>query len=146
MTIPPNLWLQSHAAYSKLMHYDPMQGSMAEFSREDLDDTLETVGFYGDISGVFAAFYCWNNGLFITIDQQQIRVDETLSAEISTDKKLIISKGTETLVTLDYQLDDGEQFVHDPTAFIDDEDSDFGLLLTRIIQSPKRQKVLLNKE
>ena len=141
-----SLWLQSHETYSKIMRYDPIQGNMAEFSREDLDDTLETVGFYGFLSGIFSAFYCWNNGLFITIDQQQIRVDETLSAEISTDKKLIISKGTETLVTLDYQLDDGEQFVHDPTAFIDDEDSDFGLLLTRIIQSPKRQKVLLNKE
>ena len=139
-----SIWLQSHAAYNKVMRYGPIHGDMTEFSREDLDDSLETVGMYAHLSSVFVAFYCWNDGLFITIDAQQIRVDETLSAEIPKDKSLIISRGGAVLIRLRYALEEQQSARSEPSeAFIDDEDFDFGLLLARIIQSPKRQSVLL---
>ena len=133
--------LQSHTEYNRLAEYDPHTGQYTEVLRHA--HTSVTSGFYSFLSRVFAAIYGWNGEVFLHIAETRTRIDTSVSAQIPQLGVLVIRKDSAVLHRLHYTPE--AMPPDDPTSFIDAEDFDFGLLLARMIQSPERQKVLIQE-
>jgi len=142
------IWLQSNDKYDELAKYDHGKGTYMIASRNNLGGNTpsSTEGMFSIMSTVFLALYKFEQGLFIRIGDQLISLTDDVIVTVSGDdeKRLLsVKKSAKDIAHLNYVLDSSKKFSNDPTPFIEDEDFDFGLLISNISTNEKRKRVLL---
>jgi hypothetical protein len=103
-------------------------------------------GWYKLYDGAIAALYSEGNGLYFWFNGAVLRLDDETSASLRHWEKLhrlILTRGTQR-VQIDYRRPEPwPPISHDPTAFVDEEQIDFGLFVYRIVQDPgRRQRIV----
>ena len=101
-------------------------------------------GWYKLYDGVFAALYSEEGSrLYFRFNGASICVDGETFASLSQSEKrnqLIVTRGTQR-VQVDYRRPEPwPPIAQDPTAFVDEEQIDFGLFVYRIVQDPARRQ------
>jgi hypothetical protein len=145
------IWLQSNEKYNVLAKYDHADGSYALVYKTDLANKSapNTDGIFSFLSSVFVAIYKYDQQLFLRIGGKSIPLTNDTVVTVGGDvnnRVLTIGTGGSCIVSLNYKLDKKDEFINDPTPFIENEDFDFGIFLTNISMSDERKRVLLGLE
>lgn len=53
-------------------------------------------------------------------------------------------RGEDELTSVRYSISDSPRFSEDPTAFVEDEDFDFGLFIANLTSSARRRRIALD--
>jgi hypothetical protein len=142
------IWLQQNSKYDGLAEYEHTSGMFKLSSRKTLGNNvpLKTDGVFSILSTVFVALYCFNQQLFLRIGDDCIPIISDLVITVTGDvnnRKLCVEKAGVVVAQIDYTLDMSDQFSNDPTAFVEDEDFDFGLFVSNVSKRSERQRVIL---
>jgi hypothetical protein len=139
-------WLQSKKSFQEVAKYNEESGEFEIVGRNspDCPETLD--GSFDVLAGIFVALFKVGIKLFIGIGEKSFQMDDDLTITLkgsATDRLLIIERGNTVLETVKYSIHSTGTIIGDTTAFIDDEDSDYGLFLNNISKDEGRQRVLL---
>lgn len=142
------IWLQSNDKYDEFAKYDHGKGTFTITSRNELggNSPSSTEGRFTIMSSVFVALYKFDQGLFVRIGDRQIPLTDDVIVTVSGELKkrlLIVKNAGKEIARFNYVLDSSKKFLDDPTPFIENEDFDFGLLISNISVNDKRKRVLL---
>lgn len=139
-------WLQSKKRFQDVAKYDEQSGEFEIVGRNSPDRPEMLDGSFEILGGTFIALFKDGLKLFIGIGDKTFQLDDDLVITVkggASDRLLIIEKGNVVLETVKYSIPSRDTIAGDTTAFIDDEDSDFGLFLSNISMDEGRQRVLL---
>ncbi|WP_017444186.1 hypothetical protein [Gayadomonas joobiniege] len=139
-------WLQSKKRFQDVAKYDEESGEFEILDRNSPDCPKMLDGSFEILAGIFVALFKADLKLFIGIGDKTFQLDDDLVINVkggACDRLLIIEKDNAVLVTVEYSIQSRGTTIGDTTAFIDDEDSDYGLFLCNISKDESRQRVLL---
>ncbi|MEJ2415813.1 MAG: hypothetical protein P8Y45_02540 [Exilibacterium sp.] len=139
-------WLQSKKRFQDVAKYNEESGGFSIVSRNSPDRPEILDGSFEILAGIFVALFKVGLNLFIGIGNKAFQMDDDLVVTVkggAYDRLLIIEKGNTVLETVKYSLSSTGTIDGDTTAFVDDEDSDYGLFLSNISKDEGRQRVLL---
>lgn len=101
-------------------------------------------GFFAEVSGKTIGLAEYGNRLYVMLDKRAVEVDDSISVYYSADgqtRKLVIEKGADQF-SVEYITDNepiSTQYYSE-----DEEDADFGLWLSNVLNSPIRRSMLLS--
>jgi len=143
------IYLQSNKFYSKILELDPQSGKHDTVGR----DALTAHGRLGRINGVFdllndtlVALYTLNGKLILRVGDRAIPLNERVTVSVSgapSHRLLTVTQGGTDPVHIKYDIRDSLRGEDNPTPFIDDEDSDFGIFIVNIFTDPARRFLAL---
>ena len=153
----------SHQRYPETAEFDPASGTLTVTADRPATPNAElrTQGLYAQLGESTVVFFNSQRRLYIRVGRTNFPVDEELNLEwrllrpseydkISNlvhraESELILSRPESGRVQLRYPSGppSGQPLDEDPTAFISDEDYDFGLLIRGIITDSERRNVML---
>jgi hypothetical protein len=135
--------LQFHQSFDILAEYDPATGGFAAFSRSAEPARVHFVqGTFDYLSGKRVILYRLAGVLYLDVDGERVPVeDHVVEVRPLNGDRVLRVRGDRGLVfevaysprRLDPPLSE------DPTAFIDEEDFDFGLFLRNVSRDRERQ-------
>ena len=127
---------------------DEEAGTWKLFSRDSAEEEVPSLssvdGSYSILSNVFCAVFRMNGELFVRIGDTQVVLSEEVELIVDgppEERCLSLVVGGIPRLTHNYWLE-VTAIEGDVTPFIEDEDSDFGVFLSNISRSPKRQATL----
>ena len=136
--------LQSHQSFDTAADYDPTTGRFDLFSRHAEPNRVagQLSGVFDHIGGKRVLLYRLGDGLYVEIDGQRLHL-ETHVVEVQAvngrRRLQVLSDGRGVIeMTYDPPLLDPPLSL-DPTAFIEEEDFDFGLFLRNVWHDRSRQ-------
>ena len=153
----------SHQNYPQTAEFDPTSGALTVIADRATTPNGETQtnGLYALLGESTVVFFSSRGQLCIRVDGTNFPADEQLSlkwrlirpSEYDANSNLVSRAESELAlshpevgrVQLRYPSGpaDGPPLSEDPTAFISDEDYDFGLLINGIITDSERRRVML---
>jgi hypothetical protein len=139
-------WLQSKKRFQDVAKYDEESGEFEIVGRNSTVRPEILDGSFEILAGIFVALFKAGLKLFVGIGDKTFQLDGDLIITVkggANDRLLIIEKGNAVLETIKYSISARDTIAGDTTAFIDDEDSDYGLFLSNISKDEGRQRVLL---
>ena len=138
------LLLQLSTRFSEIARFDPETTQYAFEARSD-DLPIALDGHCCLLDGVFVALYRLDQRLYLALDGHTIPLDESTKVIVSGPSQartLSVSHPNMGTYKVDYPLTQ-EALPGDTTAFVDQEDFDFGLFLSNVAADVERQQVLL---
>jgi hypothetical protein len=139
-------WLQSKKRFQDVAKYNEESGEFEIVNRNSPGRPEVLDGSFDILGGIFVALYKVGTKLFIGVGNKSFQLNDDLTVTVkgtASDRLLIIEKGNSVLETVKYSISSTGAIAGDTTAFIDDEDSDYGLFLSNISKDKARQRVLL---
>jgi hypothetical protein len=139
--------LQSQDAFDTLFELEAPTGPPKELSksRDPALRAAHTAGTCSWVDGHFAAIYVRDRRLWVRVDSVEVCVDSDVTAELLRSQELsvfAIRKARMPLLQMQYRVPRIDPPLGvDPTPFIDQEDYDFPLFVSRILSDPARRKV-----
>ncbi|MEN1679865.1 MAG: hypothetical protein AAGJ46_09740 [Planctomycetota bacterium] len=143
------IWLQNNEKYDRVASLDPASGVFGEHSRSALDQEspVKTDGIYSILSGAMAAVFAWDDAVFVCLGTSTAKLSGETKVSVDgppSSRKLSIEDGNGIVAQHQYSLEPSQLPIPgDTTPFVEDEDFDFGLLMSNIASSDQRQAVLL---
>lgn len=142
------LWLQSKDRFQDVAELDETTGDWRLVRRttegEIIPDLSNMDGAFSMLSDMFCALFCSHGELFVRIGETQVRLSDDIQLMVDgpPEKRCLslVVSGREH-ARLEYALA-SQPIEGDPTAFIENEDFDFGVFLSNIAHNPNRQAVL----
>lgn len=139
------LLLQSQDNFGDFLTYDTGSHEQTYVHRDD--DELEDVrpdGLFAEVEETLLMFYRQDGDLFFQVEQERININNTVFSILDrgkTDTLFILMQGDHVLLrfTYDHNALDG-LIAGDDTAFADEEDFDFCLLVHNVISDEGRRK------
>jgi hypothetical protein len=137
--------LQSHQSFDTVAEYDPTTRTFTTFSRKAEPGRASS----GQRSGVFdylgerrVLLYRLAGVLYLEVDDQRIPMEGHVVEvhPVNGDRVLRVLANSTVVIELMYippHLD--PPLSDDPTAFVEEEDFDFGLFLTNVSRDQERQ-------
>ena len=137
--------LQSHQSFDTVADYDPTTGTFNTFSRKAEPGRVSSGhrgGVFDHLGGKRVLLYRLAGVLYLEVDGQRILMEGHVVEvhPVNGDRVLrVLADGTVVFELtyspphLDPPLSD------DPTAFVEEEDFDFGLFLTNVSRDRERQ-------
>lgn len=140
------LLLRSNRSFGKVVEFDPVNVGWRELVTDNLsgNEPRKANGFFDFLGGEFVAIFLLEGYVVVQVGGKSFPLDSTeilVEGGVSSRKLHIKATGQKPLV-LSYSLVNEPKFKDDPTAFVDDEDFDFGLFIANIASSQSRQKVI----
>ncbi len=143
------VWLQSKDRFSRVAKLDPPTGGLAIFERRDVKDLPKRLaGSFSQIDGHLLALYSLRGELRFLADGVDFPLGSGTSVEWTargSHRTLRVRREGHLAKEVLYSVTTDEQFENDPTPFVEDEDFDFGLFVSRVSKCKKRQRVLLGR-
>lgn len=136
--------LQSHRSFDTAVNYDPTTGRFDPFSRRAEPNRVagQLSGVFDHIGGKRVLLYRLGDGLYLEIDGQRLHLEThvvVVQAVNGCRLLQVLSDGRSVIeMTYDPPLLDPPLSL-DPTAFIEEEDFDFGLFLHNVSHDRSRQ-------
>jgi hypothetical protein len=143
------LILQSKSEYSKLLELNSADGTYRETQKNAVDGTFPKIkinGVFDFLNGALVALYACSGHIILRIGNTVIRLDKGVEVVVSGEKSnrfLRLNQNGIEVACLRYSIADAPIFVDDPTPFVANEDSDFGLFVANIASSADRRSVAL---
>jgi hypothetical protein len=140
------MFLQSNDNFSKLAEYDPSNGKYTLFTRNESTD-YDCEGYFSLLSKQFATLYCYDKTIFININGCIMQLNNNIHITLTGDRserRLQVFSGDQFIASLNYQIDGNKLSSYDLTAFVTNEDEDFGLFIMKIANDRQRQSILLD--
>lgn len=135
--------VQSHTVFNEVAEFDPETGALEVFPRS-IDERVEIRGHYAILSGVLVVLYRTGDGLNLRIGSTVLVGGELLSvthARKVTDCRLSVTRSGVPPLEINYTVSLLDPpLALDPTPFVEDEDFDFGLFISNVLQSPTRRQ------
>ncbi|WP_204014234.1 hypothetical protein [Virgisporangium aurantiacum] len=119
--------------------FDPQTGSLREVDRERSDaGRLPVRGHYGRLDGAIAVFYRFEGDLFVWLRGRSWRATTSFLKwrRDGAKSQLVVSDGGGAKAAVAYETESGIE--HDPTPFVEDEDFDFGLYVSNVLNDEER--------
>jgi hypothetical protein len=143
------LWLQSKKRFQDVAKYDFDSGKYEVLNRNCSERPESLDGSFEILSGIFIALFKMGLKLYIGIGGKYFEIDNELTVSVkgnANSRILVVEKGNVVLESVSYSLPNTSTINGDTTAFIDDEDSDYGTFVVNICKDKSRQRVLLGLE
>lgn len=142
------LWLRSNRSFGRLLEFDPVNGKSRELLASELGENVpkKVSGFFDFLNGTLTAIYAFAGRLFLRIGDITIPIEEGITVIASGDasnRSLRVKQRGNELSSINYSIVDAPKFADDPTAFIENEDFDFGLFIANVASSADRRSVAL---
>jgi hypothetical protein len=107
---------------------------------------VHTHGWYKTFNGVIAALYVDEGELYFWFGGDVIRIDDETSAilhRVDNAHRLVLSRGSDR-VQMNYMPPrPWPPIDRDPTAFVDEEQIDFGLFAYCVVRDPQRRRRII---
>lgn len=142
------LWLQSSSKFDLIAEFSPDLMALYRRSKRDLGGSApkRLDGFFYEFAGGLLVLYNQDGNIFFVSNGNRFLLDDDTIVAVAgkpTDRKLeVIHKG-KTIYSTTYLTDYESKIESDPTAFVDDEDFDFGLFVSNISKDPERKSILI---
>lgn len=136
--------LQSHNSFDTMADYDPVTGTLVIFTRsaDAAGASGEKAGAFDEIGGKRVLLFRLGGVLYLQVENQRMRMDDHAIELRSVNGRRVLqvrSNGKVVVeLTYDPPLLDPPLSV-DPTPFVEEEDFDFGLLLSNLSKDRSRQ-------
>jgi hypothetical protein len=136
--------LQLHRLFDTVADYDPATGRFETFSRRAEPNRVagHISGVYDYIGGKRMLLYRVADGLFLEIDGQRLPLEKhAVDVRHMNGRRILrVLSADKVIIELPYDPPELELPLSlDPTAFAEEEDFDFGLLLHNVSRDPSRQ-------
>jgi hypothetical protein len=106
-----------------------------------------TVGSFTELAGLFVALYVQDGTLQLRMGEEIYPLDDeavvAVEGELSS-RELTVSRHGKEVAKHQYAVDESQIIEGDETAFVDEEDYDFGMWLANVSKNPERKQVLLD--
>lgn len=142
-------WLQSKKCFQDIVKYNEKSGEFEIVNRNSPDVPENLDGSYEILGGVFVVLYINDQELYVGVGSNSFQMGNGLEISVKNDadnRLMTLTKNGAVLSTVQYKILSENKFAGDTTAFIDDEDFDYGLFLSNISKDKGRQKVLLGTD
>lgn len=144
--------LRSHYCFCHIAKLDPKQSAfLPELIKvsESEAHSLEEDGRFSILNKTFVALFRMHGQIYLQLGAQRLTVPDIISVDWGKGQKALsrwikIKMENSPVLNLSYDAEYRESFDFDFTAFEDDENYDFGLWITNVLNSKKRKKVFLN--
>jgi hypothetical protein len=136
--------LQSNRSFDTLAEYDPMTGHFETISRRAEPNRVagQLCGAFDHLGGKRVLLYRLGDILYLEIDGQQLPLDKHVVEVRSVDGRHLLRVLSDGRVVTEWTYDPPQlnpPLSLDPTAFVEEEDYDFGLFLHNVSHDPSRQ-------
>lgn len=140
------IWLQCNECFNDVAEFDETAGTWRIIKRtsEGNDIPSRTDGFYSILSSVFCALYHSSGELFVQMGDVKVKLSNNVEIAVNGPpgkRCLSLMVSGHEFAKHEYALI-SQRIEGDPTAFVEDEDFDFGVFLSNIARTPKRQSIL----
>lgn len=146
MTDRAGVWLRRAHHYAEIAHFEPSNRALDK-ARNDApapDDWDALAGTFFIGRDDFLALYRRGGQIFFASRDLIVELNEEITAErrlVDTERRLIVKRAGSAIADIAYSVPDRlVSTEEDPTPFVDDEDFDYGLHVTRVINDPDRQQ------
>jgi hypothetical protein len=136
--------LQSHKSFNTMADYDPVTGTFVTFSRssEPARASGKKAGAFDDIGGKRALLFRLAGVLYLQVENQRMQMDDHAIELQSVHGRRVLQVFSDGKVVLELTYDPpilDPPRAMDPTPFVEEEDFDFGLLLSNLSRDRSRQ-------
>jgi adenylate cyclase len=143
------LWLQSNAKFDEIAKFNPNTMKFNKISKRKLGSSAPAKfdGFYSDSGTGWLALYKHDERLIFASSGKIFVLDNNTIVNVygsPNQRKLEVVHDGNVIYSSTYLLDDTATFHDDPTAFIEDEDLDFGLFVSNVSKNPERKAIMLS--
>lgn len=143
------LWLQSNAKFDEIVEFNPNTITFKKFSKRMIGSSAPAKfdGFFSDFGTGWLALYKHEERLIFASSGKVFVLDNNTIVNICgspNQRKLEVVHDGNVIYSTSYLLDDTATFHNDPTAFIEDEDLDFGLFVSNVSKNPERKTIMLS--
>lgn len=141
------MYLQSKDLFDLIIRFDIDKGVLERISKNNQGFSDRLNGSFSEYDDTFFVifvendrlFFCYNNKKIDLLDSYVINVEGT-----PNNRKMTILKDGKKYDEVEYSLGVlDNKYENDITAFIEDEDFDFGLFVSNLSRNKERKKVLL---
>jgi hypothetical protein len=144
------LTVRSQDKFDEFADLDPATGFMQPFQVSgNAAETIETSGWYSQLAGQLVSLFAFAGDLYLRLNEKPYRLDESRRVEYSrheNESNLTLLERGQIIATLSYApVEISPPLDEDPTGFIDEEDFDFGLFLSNVLENPARREILLKR-
>lgn len=150
------MWLQSHDEFDIVAAFNPVDGSLERLSRTVLGsdapvfDSID--GWFSDHADGALVLYWKGGAIFFRIrcegTDKEFELDETTEISVvgpPPQRELTVYRNGVSVYRLNYSPQSVFRSSDDPTAFIDEEDFDFGLFASNISKDRRRKEVFYSR-
>lgn len=136
--------LQSHRSFDTVGDYDPMTGRFEIFSRRAEPNRVvgQLCGAFDHLGGKRVLLYRLADNLCLEIDGQKLSLDKHVVEVRSVNGRHLLRVLSDGRIVTELTYDPPQlspPLSLDPTAFVEEEDFDFGLFLHNVSHDPSRQ-------
>ncbi len=141
--------LQSKSKYSQLLELNQSDDTYRETLRVPIDGifpNIEINGVFDFLSGALVALYADAGHMILRIGSKVIPFEKGLEIVVNGEKsnrRLTVNQNGTELASLRYSISETPAFDDDYTAFVDNENFDFGQFVANIASNIERQRVAL---
>ena len=142
------MWLFRFHFSDTLVNFDPLTGKYEIVDLSSLNYAPKTEGSCETSAGTFMALYPFNGQIMFRINDKTFTLDEQTIVNVTgPDERRILKiiRDGHQIAIHEYVVT-AERFEDDPTPMIDDEDFDFGLLISNISKDAQRKEILLGRK
>ena len=147
------MWIQSKDEFDCVAQFDPSTGTIEKHSRarmvQNAPDWSELAGSFAEVQRQVFVLYRQHDQLVFRTNDNEFVLDGRTVVNVSGDsyrRRMCIEKCGVAVLEFDYELAQANAIANDPTPFVEDEDSDFGLFVSNISKNAERRGVLLGKD
>ena len=137
--------LQSHGSFDLLAEFDAANEAFTTFSKKSEPERVSSrkvAGVFEYVGGRRLLLYRLSGVLYVQVDDERMRMND-LSIELmraNNGRVLRLSADGGFMLELGYRLIDLDPALSDDsTAFVEEEDFDFGLFLANLASDQRRQ-------
>ncbi|MBX3421510.1 MAG: hypothetical protein KF752_08140 [Pirellulaceae bacterium] len=140
------IYLQDWDQYDRIAQIDGKSGELQLLPMNDSSLSLRTTGRFTDQVGAILAFFAADGVLFLRLNDFVCEFTDSVDIRllgVSSDRRISVYRDGVELYSTACRVNVTDKFDDDLTAFVDDEDFDFGLFLMNVSKSPDRKAILL---
>lgn len=136
-------WLQSSRRFQDVAQFYQESGEFTIVNRDSPGCPDQLEGSFDILGGTFMALFSDGATLFIGVGHHTLLVTDEVVVTVEgdpSDRLLVLKRGNAVLKTVQYSVPSEELISGDTTAFIHDEDVDYGLFLSRVYKDKRLQR------
>ena len=131
--------VNSHDVFRKVGFFDPETGALQEAERTEVDLTgMVQRGHYSRAGGQLTVFYRIDDSFYLWLTGRQWSAESSLIAWSNRGNESCLTVQDSSGIRAEIRYEVQPRDPRDITPFAEDEDWDFGLFVTNVLNSPER--------